>query len=121
MASELPTGSNPSNTGEAAEQESSAPSCVMTFNAADPSGAGGIAGDVATLAAMGAHGLPVTTALLMRDSAEVFDQHAIDAEAIAEQARTVLEDITVAGWKVGFLGSAEGAPSDTSLATDSPW
>jgi hydroxymethylpyrimidine/phosphomethylpyrimidine kinase len=47
--------------------EAPAPTCVMTFNAADPSGAGGIAGDVATLAAMGAHALPITTALLMRD------------------------------------------------------
>ncbi len=86
----------------------------------DPSGAGGIAGDVATLAAMGAHGLPVTTALLMRDSAEVFDQHAIDAEAIAEQARTVLEDITVAGWKVGFLGSAEGVSAVAEVLSDYP-
>ncbi|HJV68542.1 MAG TPA: bifunctional hydroxymethylpyrimidine kinase/phosphomethylpyrimidine kinase [Ideonella sp.] len=92
----------------------------MTFNAADPSGAGGTAGDVATLAAMGAHALPVTTALLMRDSAEVFDQHAIDAEAIAEQARTVLEDITVAGWKVGFLGSAEGVSAVAEVLSDYP-
>ena len=75
-------------------EEPRAPACVMTFNASDPSGAGGIAGDVATIAAMGAHALPVVTTVLMRDSAEVFDQHAIDADAIAEQARTILEDIT---------------------------
>jgi len=120
MASDLPTGSTPNEAGEGAAQEGSTPSCVMTFNAADPSGAGGIAGDVATLAAMGAHALPVTTALLMRDSAEVFDQHAIDADAIAEQARTVLEDITVAGWKVGFLGSAEGVSAVAEVLSDYP-
>ena len=97
-----------------------APACVMTFNAADASGAGGVAGDVATLAAMGAHALPVTTAILVRDSAEVFDQHAIDAEAIAEQARTVLEDVTIAGWKVGFLGSAEGVSAVAEILSDYP-
>jgi hydroxymethylpyrimidine/phosphomethylpyrimidine kinase len=37
------------------------PPCVMSFNASDPSGAGGLAGDVATIAAMGAHALPVVT------------------------------------------------------------
>lgn len=97
-----------------------APTCVMTFNAADPSGAGGIAGDVATLAAMGAHALPITTALLMRDSAEVFDQHAIEADAIMEQARTVLEDISIVGWKVGFLGSAEGVSAVAEILSDYP-
>ena len=119
MSSDPPPGSAPAEAGETS-QEASAPTCVMTFNAADPSGAGGIAGDVATLAAMGAHALPVTTALLMRDSAEVFDQHAVEPEAIAEQARTVLEDITIGGWKVGFLGSAEGVSAVAEILSDYP-
>ncbi|MBI5259599.1 MAG: bifunctional hydroxymethylpyrimidine kinase/phosphomethylpyrimidine kinase [Burkholderiales bacterium] len=92
----------------------------MSFNAADASGAGGLAGDVATLAAMGAHALPVTTSILLRDSAEIFDQHAIDPDVVAEQARTVLEDITVAGWKVGFLGSAEGISAVAEILSDYP-
>ena len=54
----------------------------MSFNASDPSGAGGRAGDVSTIAAMGAHALPVVTTIVMRDTAEVFDQHAIDARAV---------------------------------------
>jgi hydroxymethylpyrimidine/phosphomethylpyrimidine kinase len=84
-----------------------APACVMCFNASDPSGAGGLAGDVATVAAMGAHTLPVVTTIVMRDTAEVFDQHVLDPDIVAEQARTILEDVTVSGFKVGFLGSAE--------------
>jgi len=120
MSSDVPQGATePDAAGEAA-QDGGAPSCVMSFNAADASGAGGIAGDVATLSAMGAHALPVTTSLLMRDSAEVFEQQAIDAEAIAQQARTVLEDITVAGWKVGFLGSAEGVSTVAEILSDYP-
>ena len=92
----------------------------MSFNAADPSGAGGVAGDVCTLAAMGAHALPVTTAILIRDSAEVFDQFEVEADAVAEQARNVLQDITIAGWKVGFLGSAEGVAAVAEILSDYP-
>ncbi len=98
--------------------EPPAPACVMSFNASDPSGAGGLAGDVTTVAAMGAHALPVVTGIVMRDTAEVFDHHEIDADAIAEQARSILEDVTVAGFKCGFLGSAEGVSAVAEVLSD---
>ena len=44
-------------------EEQAAPACVMTFNPNDPSGAGGSAGDISTIAAMGAHALPVITSI----------------------------------------------------------
>jgi len=94
------------------------PACVMSFNASDPSGAGGLAGDVSTIAAMGAHALPVVTSIVMRDTAEVFDCHDIDDEVIAEQARTILEDVTIAGWKVGFLGNAENVSAVAEVLSD---
>ena len=103
-----------------APQEQPAPACVMSFNASDPSGAGGIAGDVATIAAMGAHALPVVTSIVMRDTAEVFDHHPIDADVIAEQARGILEDVTIAAWKVGFLGSTEGVSTVAEILSDYP-
>jgi hydroxymethylpyrimidine/phosphomethylpyrimidine kinase len=98
--------------------EPPAPACVMCFNASDASGAAGLAGDIATVAAMGAHALPVVTAIVMRDTADVFDQHAIDADAVAEQARTVLEDVTLAGWKVGFLGNADVVSAVAEILSD---
>ncbi|MEP7101407.1 MAG: bifunctional hydroxymethylpyrimidine kinase/phosphomethylpyrimidine kinase [Burkholderiales bacterium] len=101
-------------------QEQPAPACVMSFNASDPSGAGGMAGDVSTIAAMGAHGLPVVTSIVMRDTHEVFDHHAIDADVIAEQARSILEDVTIAAWKVGFLGSTEGVSTVAEILSDYP-
>jgi len=94
------------------------PACVMCFNASDPSGAGGMAGDVATIAAMGAHALPVVTSIVMRDTADTFDQHEIDAEVVAEQARTILEDVTIAGWKVGFLGNADNVSAVAEVLSD---
>ena len=39
----------PSMDGPAPGSEPSAPACVLTFNVNDPSGAGGLAGDVATI------------------------------------------------------------------------
>lgn len=96
------------------------PACVMSFNASDPTGAGGLAGDVATIAAMGAHALPVVTAIVLRDTAEVFDHHALDTDVVVEQARSILEDVTIAGWKVGFLGSAEGVSAVAEVLSDYP-
>ena len=69
---------------------------------------------------MGAHALPVVTSIVMRDTAEVFDHHAIDADVIAEQARSVLEDVTIAAWKVGFLGSTEGVSAVAEILSDYP-
>ncbi|MCA0240323.1 MAG: hydroxymethylpyrimidine/phosphomethylpyrimidine kinase [Proteobacteria bacterium] len=100
--------------------EPPAPACVMAFNGSDPSGAGGLAGDVATIAAMGAHALPVVTAIVMRDTAEIFDQQAVDADIVAQQARSILEDVTIAGWKVGFLGSAEAVSAVAEILSDYP-
>ncbi|MGI9154425.1 MAG: bifunctional hydroxymethylpyrimidine kinase/phosphomethylpyrimidine kinase [Rubrivivax sp.] len=116
----LPPDAAAADAGAEALQDGGAPACVMSFNASDPSGAGGLAGDIATLAAMGAHALPVTTSILLRDTAEIFDHHAIDADVVAEQARSVLEDITVAGWKVGFLGSAEAVSAVAEILSDYP-
>ena len=110
----------PPSDPQAAPTDEPAPACVMSFNASDASGAGGSAGDIATIAAMGAHGLPVVTAIVVRDSAEIFDQHPIDVDIIAEQARTILEDVTIAGWKVGFLGNAEAVSTVAEILSDYP-
>jgi hydroxymethylpyrimidine/phosphomethylpyrimidine kinase len=108
----------PASTLEGPASEPTPPACVMCFNASDPSGAGGLAGDIATIAAMGAHALPIVTSVVMRDTADIFDQHEIDADAVAEQARTILEDVTIAGWKVGFLGNADNVSAVAEILSD---
>ncbi|MFP5397564.1 MAG: hydroxymethylpyrimidine/phosphomethylpyrimidine kinase [Gammaproteobacteria bacterium] len=108
------------NTPETQPSDAPAPACVLSFNAGDPSGAGGSGGDVTTIAAMGAHPLPVITDIVMRDTAEVFDHHPLDPEVVVEQARSILEDVTVAAWKVGFLGSAEVVGAVAEILSDYP-
>ena len=117
----MPVADNTSTDAPAeALQEQPPPACVMSFNASDATGAGGIAGDVATIAAMGAHALPVVTSVVLRDTAEIFEHHALDAEVVVEQARSVLEDVTISAWKVGFLGSAEGVSAVAEVLSDYP-
>jgi len=116
MTAETPSTEAPADV----PQEAPAPACLMTFNASDPSGAGGVAGDVATIAAMGAHALPVVTAVVLRDTAEVFSHTPLEADTIVEQARSILEDVTISAWKVGFLGSAEGVGAVAEVLSDYP-
>ena len=118
MSSERPA--TASDDADDAVQDAPAPACVLSFNASDPSGAGGVAGDVVTVSAMGAHALPVVTSLVIRDTAEVFDHHAIDPDIVVEQARSILEDVTITAWKVGFLGSAEGVSAVAEVLSDYP-
>ncbi|MDB5947379.1 MAG: phosphomethylpyrimidine kinase (HMP-phosphate kinase)-like protein, partial [Ramlibacter sp.] len=84
----------------------------------DPSGAGGIAGDVTAIASVGAHALAVVTGAYARDTAEIFDHFAFDEETVAEQARAILEDVPVQVIKVGFVGSPENLSTIAEIAAD---
>lgn len=92
--------------------------CVMVFNANDASGASGIAADLTTIASVGAHALPVITGAYARDTAEVIDHFPFDDEAVTEQARTILEDIPVQVFKVGFVGTPENLSAIAELTSD---
>jgi hydroxymethylpyrimidine/phosphomethylpyrimidine kinase len=101
-----------------AEGGEEAPACVMTFNASDPSGAGGLTADIASIASAGGHPLAVVTGAYVRDTAEIFDCFAFDEEAVAEQARTALEDMPAGAIKVGFVCSAENISTIAEIASD---
>jgi hydroxymethylpyrimidine/phosphomethylpyrimidine kinase len=105
---------------EAADEasEPDGPACVLVFNASDPSGAGGLAADVAAVASVGAHPLPIVTGAYVRDTAEVFDHFALDDDAVAQQARTILEDVPIQVFKIGFLGSPESVSTVAEIAAD---
>ncbi|MBS0506436.1 MAG: bifunctional hydroxymethylpyrimidine kinase/phosphomethylpyrimidine kinase [Proteobacteria bacterium] len=94
--------------------------CVLAFNANDASGAGGLAADVAAVASVGGHPLPVVTGAYIRDSAEIHDHCAFDDDAVADQARAVLEDMPVQAIKVGFVGSPENLGVIAAIASDYP-
>ena len=101
-----------------AEDDDASPACVMTFNANDPSGAGGLTADIAAIASAGAHALAIVTGAYVRDTAEIFDHFAFDEEAVTDQARSALEDMPVAAIKVGFVGSPENISTIAQIASD---
>ena len=103
---------------EEAEDDLEGPACVMVFNASDPSGAAGLAADTTAVASVGAHALPVVTGAYARDTGEIFEHFCFDEEAVTEQARTVLEDITVQVFKVGFVGSPENISAIAEITSD---
>ena len=105
---------------DAPPAEEAAPPSVMSFNASEPTGAAGLGADQAAIVAMGAHPLPVVTSVLIRDTAEVFEHHALDDEVVSEQARSVLEDMPTSAWKVGFLGNAETVAAVAEILSDYP-
>ncbi len=94
------------------------PVCVMVFNANDASGAAGLSADITAMASVGAHALPVVTGAYTRDTSEILDHVPFDDEAVTEQARTILEDIEVAVFKVGFVGTPENLSAIAQIASD---
>lgn len=96
------------------------PPIVLVFAATDPSGGAGIQADILTLSSMGCHPLSVITAVTIQDTMGVEDVLPIDAEWVADQARCVLEDVPVAVFKVGLLGSVEAIAAIAEVVSDYP-
>ncbi|HZN22639.1 MAG TPA: bifunctional hydroxymethylpyrimidine kinase/phosphomethylpyrimidine kinase [Burkholderiales bacterium] len=96
------------------------PPIVLVFAASDPSGGAGLQADIMTLSSMGCHPLSVVTAVTIQDTTGVDDVSAIDAEWVADQARCVLEDMPVAAFKIGVLGSVETIAAIAEVVSDYP-
>ena len=102
------------------QAQSALPPIVLAFAATDPSGGAGLQADVMTLASMGCHPLSVVTAITIQDTMGVEDVMALDAEWVADQARCVLEDMPVAAFKIGLLGSTENISAIAEVVSDYP-
>lgn len=96
------------------------PPIVLTFAATDPSGGAGLQADILTIASMGCHPLSIVTAVTVQDTGGVDDVLPIDAEWVSDQARAVLEDMPVAAFKIGLLGSVENIAAIAEVISDYP-
>ncbi|TDR32998.1 bifunctional hydroxymethylpyrimidine kinase/phosphomethylpyrimidine kinase [Hydromonas duriensis] len=76
---------------------------VLSFNAHDPTGGAGIAGDVVTCASLETSAFTVPTALLTGDFSQLDAVCPLDADWIDDQARTLLEDSVIHAIKIGVL------------------
>ena len=96
------------------------PPIVLTFAAADPTGGAGLQADILTLASLGCHPLTVVTAITVQDTTGVEGVLPIDAEWVADQARALLEDMPVAAFKLGMMGSVEVIAAIAEVISDYP-
>lgn len=96
------------------------PPQVLVFAASDPSAGAGIQADILTLASLGCHPLTTLTALTVQDTTGVQSLHPVAAELLEQQARTVLEDMPVAAFKIGLLGSVENVLAVAEIVGDYP-
>ncbi len=94
------------------------PPLVLIFGPFDPSGASGLPADAVTCAAMGCHALSALTAILVQDTASTEEVQPIAPELIDDQARCLLEDMTVQAIKVGPLYTTESVSVLAQIAAD---
>src|SRR5690349_2202969 len=99
---------------------SPAPPIVLAFAGTDPTGGAGIQADLLTLSSMGCHALSVITAITVQDTAGVEDVQPVDSDWVSDQARLVLEDMPVAAFKIGLIGSIENLAAIAEVVSDYP-
>ncbi len=97
-----------------------APPSVLVFAASDPSSGAGVQADLLTVASLGCHPLTAITALTVQDTVGVQSIQPVAAELVEQQARTVLEDMPVAAFKIGVLGSVENVLAVAEIVSDYP-
>lgn len=97
-----------------------APPAVLSFAASDPTGGAGIQADILTVASLGCHPLSVLTAITVQDTTGVEGVLPIDSGWVADQARALLEDMPVAAFKIGLLGSVEAIAAIAEVVADYP-
>lgn len=93
---------------------------ILSFGVCDPVGALGVQSDVAAFAALGCHGLSAIAGLLVCDSARVEHMYELDSDWMAEQARALLEDMPIAAFKVGAVGTAMHLAAIAEIVSDYP-
>ena len=88
---------------------------VLVFAGADPSGGAGIAADILAIAAMGAHALPVITALTVQDNERVFEVMPVASETVRRQASALIDKIAIHAVKIGIPGNRSNAAAIAEL------
>lgn len=96
------------------------PPIVLTFAASDPTGGAGLQADILTAASLGCHPLSVLTALTAQDTHGVEGLLAIETRWVEAQARHLLQDMPVAAFKLGVLGSPGNIAAIAAILTEHP-
>ncbi len=93
---------------------------AMVMSGSDPTGGAGAQADIETLASLGCHAAPVITSVTAQDTTNVLETEQISERMIIEQARLVLEDMSIAAVKIGLVSGEETVRAIHTLLTDYP-
>jgi len=91
---------------------------VLSFGVSDATGAAGIQADQLAIASMGCHPASVITAIAIQDGDRSAAGLAFDAETIDVQAQSVLQNMAVAAFKVGGIGSVDQVQPIAAILAD---
>lgn len=92
----------------------------MVFAGHDPTGGAGIQADMEALISMGCHAATIITTLTVQDTQHVHHVVPMPADQVIEQARAVLNDMPIAAFKIGLVGSTQNATAIHTLLRDYP-
>lgn len=82
---------------------------VLVFAGLDPSGGAGLSADILAIAAMGAHALPVATALTVQDNERVFEVVPVETSLLIRTAEALMARFTIDAVKIGIPGNRANA------------
>jgi hydroxymethylpyrimidine/phosphomethylpyrimidine kinase len=88
---------------------------VLVFAGCDPSGGAGIQADIEAIGTLGAHALPIITAMTVQDNDRVYSVHPVPASLIQQQVRALLKKIDIAAIKIGIVGNRANADAIAGL------
>lgn len=93
---------------------------VLAIAGLDPSGGAGIQADIEAILSMGCHACTTVTTITAQDTRNAYSVHPLAPTQVLAQARAVLDDIPVAAFKIGLLGSAANAQAVATLLQEYP-
>jgi hydroxymethylpyrimidine/phosphomethylpyrimidine kinase len=88
---------------------------VLVFAGLDPSGGAGLSADILAIAAMGAHALPVATALTVQDNERVFEVVPVETSLLTRTAEALMARFTIDAVKIGIPGNRANALAIAAL------
>jgi hydroxymethylpyrimidine/phosphomethylpyrimidine kinase len=98
--------SSPAAIGRRVSPPRTAPTLVLCAGGTDPAGCAGLAADLHAVKALGAHGLPVVTAVTVQDTRHVTEVAPLAPRLVRAQLDAVLADAGAQAVKIGMLASA---------------
>lgn len=93
---------------------------VIAVSGSDPTGGAGIQADIEALVSMGCHTAPVVTALTVQDTQRFMGFEPVNPMVLIQQIRAILEDMEVAAFKLGMLGSVGIVEAVHTILKDYP-